>query len=310
MRAASLGAALLLAAGLGFLAGRWSAGEEGGRGPDRAETGREAGRARVEVAPDEFVEWQKRVAQVEALEAENRRLQERLAGAAPARDPGDEGLQPGTRRADGTIVGGAAWPEGTKTMAVGFLGNFLERFFDEANLTPLQRKKLRAELETRIGDAMQIAADTVNGDISGDEAYDRLSKMAEKGRATVKEIVDAQQFEVYEKFERGVGDFVRMNVVSTELTGLRTELGLDTEQERNVQRVLEARYQRVQQRLGAPIQNMFFRPLRRDSDRDIYDETAAEIASYLRPDQAPLFAEADKEAATAVHDFRRLLVPK
>jgi hypothetical protein len=307
-------AGLLLAGAVGFVAGRWMGKDEGVRGPSRGEGMEGAARFRVEMDREEFIGLQQRVQRAEALAAENARLATELAALQPegGRDPAaGADLPRGTRRPDGTIVGGATWSPLTKIMAVGFLDREVMRFFEQADLTEHQRTRLRAEMETRIGGVMQIAADLINGDLSGDDAYAKLADTAAEGRSAVRKVLDEKQYALYERFESGMGDYIRENVVSAEAAGLRQRLSLDAEQERNVARILEARYRRVQDRLGAPIPNMFFKVLRRESDGDIYTETAAEIAGYLRPEQVPLFHEAEANAMPALQEeYRKMLIPK
>jgi len=314
MNRAGFAAALILAAGVGFLAGRLTSGDEGGRGDGRAEVTRAGPAVRVELAAEEFAEWRKKVARTEDLEAENRRLQEELRRSDAARQAVQDAaaeLGPGDRRPDGSIVGGATWSPMTKSMAVGFLDLFVEQFFEEANLTEHQRQKLRKEMETRINSVMQLAADFVNGDATGDEIYGNLEGIADEGRGKLREFLDDRQYGIYLRFESGMGDFVRNNVVSTETTALRTRLGLDSEQEKNLKRVLEDRYRRVSERLGAPIPNMFFKALRRESDADIYAETSKEIRGYLRPEQVPAFLDAEANAMVALQEeYRKMLIPR
>ncbi|MCK6461644.1 MAG: hypothetical protein L6Q95_17315, partial [Planctomycetes bacterium] len=242
------------------------------------------------------------------LEAENRVLR----GEAPAEGPSPEAPPaevPGTRREDGTIVGGASWSAQTRLIAIGYLSGPVEDFFKRANLTEHQKQRLRAELEQRITDVMQLAADYTNGDIDGDAMYEALTKVVAKGRGAAAEVLDDRQLALYHEFESGIGDFNRSNVVQNELTRLRQDLGLDREQERLVKTVIEERYRRVQDRFQAPIPNMFFQPIRRNADKDIYDETGVAIRSYLRPEQRAAYDAAEAKAATGVFGYRSLLVP-
>jgi len=301
--------ALALAAGVaGFLLGRaW-------KGPsDRADlrSGVLAPRM-VEVEPERYARLQERVARAESLAAENERLQTTLRALRPGTDTEGAGPAPppGTRLPDGTIVGGARWPKLTTTAALGFLDGMVARFFSEANLSPAQEEKLRGEMEQRIDEVLQVAADFVNGDTTGDQAYDALEGIAKDSREMLHGVLDEEQFGVYRRFESELVGFVHDNVVNNEMAALRKELSLDSAQEQRVREVVEERYRRVQERLHAPIPHMFFKPLRRESDGDIYQETAQQIAEYLTPEQAALFAAAEGKAATSLYDYRSLLVPK
>jgi hypothetical protein len=217
---------------------------------------------------------------------------------------------PGTRRADGTIVGGASWAPQTRLLAIGYLSGPVEDFFKKANLTEHQKQRLRVELEQRITDVMQLAADYANGDIDGDEAYDALGKVVAKGRTAAAAVLDDRQLGIYNEFEAGIGDFNRDNIVQNEMATLRQALSLDREQERQVKIVIEDRYRRVQERFNAPLPNMFFQPIRRNADRDIYDETGNAVREYLRPEQRGAYDAAEAKAGTAVSAYRTLLVPR
>ncbi len=294
----------LLAGVLGFLAGRVSPARE------RAEQ-RRAAPARdttpVEIEPEAYAVLMEKVERLAKIEAENRILRGEVPEPAPEAPPAEA---PGTRREDGTIVGGASWSPQTRLIAIGYLSGPVEDFFRRANLTEHQKQRLRAELEQRITDVMQLAADYTNGDIDGDGMYDALTKVVAKGRGAAAEVLDDRQLALYHEFEGGIGDFNRNNVVQNELTRLRQDLGLDREQERLVKTVIEDRYRRVQDRFQAPIPNMFFQPIRRSADKDIYDETGAAIRSYLRPEQRTAYDATEAKAATGVFGYRSLLVPK
>lgn len=291
----------LLSGTIGFLLGRASPAPE--RAEKRAPPVREAP---PELPPEAYAVLE---AEVQKLRAENRGLRGEEPEAAPAPEaPPDE--VPGTRREDGTIVGGARWAPATRLLAIGYLSGPVEDFFRRANLTEHQKQRLRTELEQRIGDVMQLAADYANGDLDSDGMYDALGKVVAKGRVAAAEVLDDRQLTIYNEFESGIGEFNRSNIVQNELTTLRQDLGLDREQERLVRPILEERYRRVQDRFNAPIPNFMFKPIRRGADSDIYDETGKAVRGYLRPEQKALFDAADAKAATAVFDYRSLLVPK
>ena len=293
----------------GFFVGK-SQRDHGGRAEGREAGARERReRSRmVELEPDLFADLQQRVARAEAVEEENRRLATRLREFAP--DPVHEGELPvGSRRPDGTIVGGAKWSKMTTTLALGFLSGKVSEFFAEANLTESQQRRLRAELEKRVDEVMQNAADFVNTDITADQAYDSLDGIAADSRKMLAGVLDDKQLAIYREFEKGMVGLVHKNVVNNEMTALRKGLRLDSEQEKQVRAVVEERYRRVQDRLNAPIPNMFFRPMRRERDRDIYEQTGARIGEYLRPEQAASFALAEENANDALYEYRSLLIP-
>jgi len=290
---------------IGFLLGRVSP------APERAERSPPPARGRpgIELPPEAYAALQAAAERAKVLEAENRQLRGEVEKPEPAPEAPPEEV-PGTRREDGTIVGGARWTPATRLLAIGYLSGPVEDFFKRANLTEHQKQRLRTELEQRIGDVMQLAADYANGDVDADTLYDELGKVVTKGRGTAAEVLDDRQLGLYREFESGIGDFNRNNIVQNELATLRQELGLDREQERLIKPVLEERYRRVQDRFQAPIPNFMFKPIRREADNDIYDETGLAVSGYLRPEQRALFDAADAKAATAVFDYRTLLVPK
>jgi hypothetical protein len=292
----------LLSGVLGFLLGRAAPARE------RAERSTAPTRdAAVELAPEEYAVLRERASRADQLAKENLRLR---GEPEPAPEEAPPGEIPGERRDDGTIVGGARWPTQMRLLALGYLSGPVEDFFAKANLTEHQKQRLRAELEQRITDVMQLAADYANGDLDGDETYEALGKIVVKGRTAAAEVLDDRQLAIYNQFEDGIGDFNRTNIVQNELATLRQDLGLDREQERLVRTVIEERYRRVQERFHAPIPNFMFKPIRRESDGDIYGETGAAIRDYLRPEQRAAFDAAEAKAAAAVFAYRSLLVPK
>jgi hypothetical protein len=293
--------AIALGSGLiGFLLGRISP------APDRAEPRTPPRREAVALPPDAEAAVQA------AADRVGKRAGDQVADAPEAAPTSETPLAevPGTVRPDGTIVGGASWAPYTRLMAVSFFLGRVDEFFADANLTDHQKQLLKAELEQRITDVMQAAADFTNGALDGDATYEKLADVVTKGRAAAAQVLDDRQMGKMQEFERGIGDFNRTNIVNNELTTLRKELGLDSEQERLVRPMIEERYRRVQERFGAPLPNFMFKPIRRQADKDIYDETGQAIREYLRPEQKAAFDAADAKAATAIFEYRSLLVPK
>jgi hypothetical protein len=282
----------------------------GGRTREQVEhRGPRPPRRLIEIPADELARVHERVARTDALEAENERLRKRLTRLGPvAREEGE--LPAGSRRPDGTIVGGARWSKMTPTLALGFLDGMVEQFFREANLTEDQRQRLRAEMASRVGEVMQTAADFVNGDLTADQSYDALNTIAIQSRAMLSTVLDQKQYAVYERFEKQMTGFVHDNAVTNEMATLRNELDLDPAQEKKVRAIVEQRYRRVQDRLNAPLPNMFFKPMRRESDEDIYAETGEAIRAFLRPEQAAAFDAVESKAPTALYAYRSLLIPK
>jgi hypothetical protein len=293
----------------GFLLGRATQGGGGRAGTGGFEVKERASPYRVNLPVEEAIEQQRRVARLEALEAENAILRERLGGGAGAEAPEAE-LPPGARRKDGTIVGGARWGPGFVQVATGFFDSFFSAFIEEAQLTPEQERRVREGVRHRITDAMQITADYVNGEMDGDAAYERFAQLVADGRGMVREILDDRQNSIYERHEKQITEWMNDQVVSKEMAALRGELGLDPVQEKRVRAVVEQRYSRVVASITTAIPNVLITPIRREQDRAIYEDTASQIRQLLRPEQQAAFETAEKAAATAVFDYRNMLVPK
>ncbi|MHC4818515.1 MAG: hypothetical protein ACYTF8_10715 [Planctomycetota bacterium] len=307
MRALLFVACVAVAGLAGYLLGSR---DSGGQTGEQVEYRRpRPARRLIEIPADEFAEVQQRVARADALKDENQRLRERLTRLEPEAAT-DEEPPPGSRRSDGSIVGGARWSKMTINMALGFLDGKVEEFFREANLTEAQRQRLRDEMERRVGEVFQTTADVVNGDLTAEQAYEVLDAIATDGRKTVASVLDEKQVNTYRDFEKQMVHLVHSNVVTNEMATLRNELDLDPAQEKKVRAIVEQRYRRVQDRLNAPMPNMFFKPMRRESDKDIYAETGEAIRAFLRPEQAAAFDVVEGKAPTALYAYRSLLIPK
>jgi hypothetical protein len=266
---------------------------------------------------DEVAAFQESKRRVAELVAENKELVERyeafreavLGKGAPATGEEFE-LPKGTVLPDGRIVGGAKFPEQTQNMFVGFMENFFHKFKTEAKLSPDKEEALRARMESGVKQYMQIMADFMNGDLTADQAYEISAALTEEGRRKIGTHLDENQAGIYKRFEDEVRDYVRSNIVSREITTLRDQLRLDSEQEKKIAAVLGERYEKVQANIKMTIPSFFFTPVRRDADQEIYDETGRRIRELLRPDQADAFDKHEREANDALNPYRRNLVPK
>jgi len=134
--------------------------------------------------------------------------------------------------------------------------------------------------------------------------------MTIEGRGLIHEGLDEKQGKIYDRFEKEVGEFVRSNVVANELTSLRVELELDQDQERIVAKIVDARYAAVQKNLEGAIPNVFLRPLRREADAGIYEETGRQIRELLRPSQQAKFDDFEQNHLKGVENYRQSLVPR
>lgn len=217
---------------------------------------------------------------------------------------------PGTRLPDGRIVGGARWNRMTLQMAVGFLGTYLDKFLRDANLTPEQEARMKAEFERTTREAMQIVADVLNGDVSGDQAYDIFGAMAGREREVIRGTLDEKQSEVFLRFEAEVKSYVSDQIINNEVAALRDELRLDPDQEGKVAAIVRERYARIGEGLAHPIPSIFFRPVRRAKDAPVYEETARRISEYLRPDQRESYQRWEGEPDKSIQGLRNQLVPR
>jgi len=278
----------------------------GGAGADDGDSPRRAAPRSHELA----TALEEARAAVERLEAENAKLREEAAAPAPGAEPGAPAAAPGTRLADGRILGGARWPDATVSMAVGFLDNILAAFLKEAKLSAGQETRVRAEYERSIGDAMQIIADVINDDMTPDQAYDRYAALTTQGLNSLRQILNEEQYAVFERFEKGTKDFVLNNVVAAEIASLRSRVGLDAEQAKSVAVIVRERYEAVGAKIAHPLPNMFFQPVRREADRAIYDDTSRRIRDVLSPNQVVAFEKVEADPMASLREFRKQLVAR
>lgn len=302
-------ACVLVSGVVGYLLGRAGvgAGRAGSRGASAPER-REQRFARVPL--DEYVRMEERARRVAKLEAENARLKERLESLQPPDAEATEELPVGSRRPDGTIVGGARFKPAFERLATGFLESILENFLKEAKLSAEQERRLRERIRDESPKFTGIIADFVNADIDANTMYDRLAVLTEEGRQFVRGLVDDRQYEVYRRFEGAVKDIMHHQIVHNELTVLKSDLRLDPEQARKVEALVHERYRRVGERVTVAVPNVLLKPIRAERDEDIYTDTANRIRELLRPDQAAAFDAFEREAPEAPFDYRDMLVPK
>jgi len=282
--------------------GREDGSREGARAADR----------RGVVVPAGYTKAVERDAEIEALKVMVEQLSsenEKLRRAADPEASGEE-LPVGTRRKNGSIVGGARWNRNFELMAVGFLDTMLSQYLKEANLTPAQEKRLRGEMQVRVKQAMQIGADYTNGDIDGDRAYELAGIVSQDIDGSLSSFLDDKQYALLGKFQSGMGNFVRDHIVNGEVVTFRNKLKLDGDQEKKIRAIVNKRYQRVYERIGVPIPNVMMKAMRRSQDEDIYRETGDAIKALLTPDQAATFDAVERTQPAQIHAFRSNLVPK
>ncbi|MHC4956333.1 MAG: hypothetical protein ACYTGZ_21030 [Planctomycetota bacterium] len=298
----------LVAAGVGFWAGRATSDRT-----DRAELrgrapARETPQARfaAETAAEERVALMKRL---RSAQDETESLRTRLHKYEPPE--GDaEAPPPGTRLPDGTIVGGAMWNSSFQRLAQGFLDSLLTSFIRDAKLSPEQERRVRSLILKRSSKFMQVNADFVNGEIDGEAAYERLEGLSTDLRAQVGEMLNEEQRSNFGNLQQGIRNIMRSQVVHNEMATLKSTLGLDAGQEKKVLAIVEERYKRVEAGISIPIPNVFFKPLRRERDATIYEETADAIRAVLSADQAARFNQLEAKAPSATFQYRPQLVPK
>jgi len=293
--------ALLL---LGGLAG-WLLGREGADGDRRAVSERRSAerrsRARVEEERDRAVEENRR------LQADVAALRDRVASSEAEVDAAPK---PGERLEDGSIAGGARWNDTFVRLSTGFLDSMINGFIREAELTTEQERRLRENIRTSAKNIMQVTADFTNGDIDGDAAYEQLEIVAEEGRGKVRQLLNDDQVETFERFQTTIRSIMHRQVVHNEMATLKEALALDAEQEKRILEVVEERYRRVGEKLTTPIPNVYFKPLRREKDKAIYDETARAIRELLSAEQRGAFDAWERKAPQAPFQYRSQLAPK
>jgi len=152
--------------------------------------------------------------------------------------------------------------------------------------------------------------DVVNGDVEPDAAYEGYAGMATEGYRRLREVLDSEQFAIFERFEKGMRDWNVGNVVSGDVQMLRSRLDLDREQEKLIAPLVRERYEQVQAQIPFPLPNLLFRPVRRNADRLVYEESARKIRAHLRPDQAAAFDALEADPHADLFRFRSQLVPR
>jgi len=302
-----LAAAVLVAGTVGFLIGRAApAAGRADRGSAEAPV-RHAERREVSMPTSRAQALEREAAEAATLRAENARLLERIAALEPKTD---DALPDGSRRKDSSIVGGARWSTVFRRTATAFLDTYLDNFIKEAHLTAEQQHRLRAEMHTRVGQAMAITADFTNGDIEGGRAYELLEIATGDGVNTLSGILDPEQLKVYGRFENSIKDMLHGQVVNNEMAALNAELDLNPEQARNIRAIVNDRWTQVGRNLRTGIPNVMFKPIRRATDREIFRKTADRIGQYLSASQQAAFREVEQNAAALPYQFRTMLVPK
>ncbi|MGQ0613967.1 MAG: hypothetical protein ACT4PV_09550 [Planctomycetaceae bacterium] len=305
----------LAGAAMGFLAaaffGHDPAAIRGGRGGG-GEAGARALSPAAARAPAEALEEARGAAARLAEENEilRRRIEEVEQDPPAATAGGAASPARGTRLPDGRIVGGAKLPDTMLQAMLSYLENELRNFLKEARLTPTQEARVRELYDQSLRGVVQGIVDVINGDLEPDAAYAAYAALAQEGFGRLREVLDGEQYAVFERFEKGMRDWNLGNVVSGDMQMLRSRLELDSEQEKLIAPLVRERYDRVQAQIPFPIPNLLFRPIRRNQDRLIYEESAQKIRTLLRPDQAALFDAIESDPHADLQRFRSQLVPR
>jgi len=306
VRPAAVAFLMLLAGAAGFALARITAPEAGGRdNADRSAARRawerESDAARIGTLEEALI----------AVRDERDALQRRIRRYEPQGVPPEEVVPaPGTRLADGRIVGGARWNDTFVRLSTGFLDTLINGFIRDAKLTTEQERRLRETVRESAQKIMQVSADFTNGDLEGDAAYEKLQVLGEEAETRVSELLDDDQVETFRKFRSSLRGILHQQIVSNEMATLKSTLGLDADQEKRILAIVEERYRRVGEQLTTPIPNVYFKPLRRGKDAPIYEETANAIRGLLSPDQRMRFDAWEKQAPTAPYQYREQLAPK
>jgi len=262
------------------------------------------------------------IRQVERLQAEaavrvrenqelRTELEERMAEARRRDEPPTaETAAPGTRLPDGTIVGGAQWNASFHRLTTGFLDSILSGFIRQADLSPEQERRVRSLILKESTRFIQVSADFTNGEIDGEGAYAELEALSSELRGKVADLLNEEQRANFGTLQNNIRGILRQQIVHNEMAALKSDLGLDADQEKKVLAIVEQRYARVQQGIEIPIPNVFFKPLRRERDAPIYKETADAIRGVLSAGQRAKYDRIESKAPEAVFGYRSQLVPK
>jgi len=299
---------ILLAFGVGYGAG-WSSSESLS---DRVE------RRRSDESPEQRYERGVASAEREALRKQltnereaNEALRERILKYEPLPGDGEEvAPAPGTRLENGTIAGGARWNDAFLRLASGFLDSMLSNFIRNAKLSPQQERRVRSLILKESGKFMQVSADFTNGDIDGEAAYEQLEGLGVDLRAKVGEMLNDEQRVNFGELQQGIRNILRSQIVHNEMATLKSTLRLDSDQEKKILAIVEERYKRVEAGTDIPIPNVFFKPLRRERDQPIYDETGDAIRALLTVEQIERFNAFEAKAPEAPFLYRPQLTPK
>jgi hypothetical protein len=294
-----------------FVVGYWAGGAANDSFHDRA------GRARTDDSAAYATDLAREVERtqltlgkrIHELRDENEQLRDKLAVLEqPA--PDETTAEPGTRLADGTIVGGARWNDGFHRLATGFLDTMLSNFIRNAELSPQQEQRVRSLILRESGKFLQVSADFTNGDIDGEDAYEQLEGLSTDLRSKVGEMLNDEQRANFGNLQRGIRSMMRDQIVHNEMATLKSTLRLDSDQEAKIAAIVAERYKRVEDKTNIPIPNVFFKPLRRASDKAIYDETADAIRAVLDAEQMVNYDEFEAQAPAAPFQYRPQLVAK
>jgi len=294
----------LVSAAVGFWAGSTT-----------SESTERAQRTSSRLSPEAIREVERIQTEATRRMRENRKqvaaLQKRIA-EAERRDepPSAETAAPGTRLPDGTIVGGAKWNASFHRLTTGFLDSILSGFIRQADLSPEQERRVRSLILKESERFIQVSAEFTNGDIDGEGAYAQLEALGAELRGKVADLLNEEQRANFGKLQGNIRGILRQQIVHNEMAALKSDLGLDSDQEKKVLAIVEQRYTRVQEGIEIPIPNVFFKPLRRERDAPIYKETADAIRDVLSAGQRATFDLIESKAPEAVFDYRTQLVPK
>ncbi len=211
----------------------------------------------------------------------------------------------------GVPAGGARWANAILLPSLAFLETYLKRFLTAANIREDQEEAVRASYERVSRMAMQGMADYVNANEDADKLYEKFEDMFQKENAQFESLLEPEQYKKYGEFVGVFSKEINEGVIRNEVQNLRVHLELDPEQERVIARIVRERYDAIGGKLTHGIPNMFFKPVRRQADQSIYEETARRIREHLRPGQIGTFDKLEKQGGVpaAFESYRQSLVP-
>ena len=130
------------------------------------------------------------------------------------------------------------------------------------DLTKDQQTRLREEVRRNAPRFVQLTADFLKGDLTGDQVFERAQTQVAEVEKTVRSMLGDEQYAVFERYKDSVRGILKTQLLHGELAAHKSELDLDPEQEARIKALLDERYSRIQERVGIPLPNVLLQPIR------------------------------------------------